>query len=838
MNKPTSLRINELLKTGEADQAFKLAMAAHKQFPKITIYKQLVDICSAKVSESKNHGEIDYLIASVRDHNQEIDRETFEYHLKKKLEKVRSKEIGAIQAWNDVSFLAPSNWPKDPRLSRLIAPTAASLDVIRQQDKSSILILSGDITGGAGIAALRTYECLNGIGRKTDIAYRDKDVLCLRKHDNHIIEIITEDLTPIIYEGFDLQLIEEIRAHIWNEVHLTMAFKGQGSNTFLFHSEESLDIRELSKLYEGINIHWADFLLTSTSLERIKDYANPITITLHDMYWLNGSCHYSAGCTQFHDSCISCPLVTRTSETIRLFNQFHKTVLNSLQDLSTISPSLWLCQLASQSKSLSNRDSYFILNPQVNKCNERPYMGARGNERPITIIYGALGLTEKRKGYELFVGVCKEIRRKGCNIKFKVFGSLDAEQKQEIESYSCEVLGFLTHQELASQFSNSDVLLMISHEDNYPNLCVEAAALGLPIIASNNSGLKSFIEVSKGGLLVSNNALEISDTISHLTRSDIAIFSEKIFAWCQECYDNTKLEEAYQSVILRKSNRDKYLFNSATQNINRALNRVNSSHDNFSKYVTNISDFGVEVLVPINAFNSDKYSLSYTLEGENLRPPTLYIDGRLYEGQAVLNSDKRTYRIDDLPVGKPAKLIKYDATSNYFYKELQIASVNIYPNKLSYKNNGHIIAPKETNQSKSTEYGMFLSDDGIAIEKSNESTVYWLLANRRYSLHLYKMLSSDEQVEPGQDSSSTITIIFNAFDLRHDPVSQIRIEINSASESIYLIPTIDGNKFIFTIEKDLLNAMVSSFLITGAGERLEDGRDVVALIDAYSTQVE
>ena len=138
---------------------------------------------------------------------------------------------------------------------------------------------------------------------------------------------------------------------------------------------------------------------------------------------------------------------------------------------------------------------------------------------------------------------------------------MEPEQKQELERYSCEVLGFLSHKELASQFSNSDALLMISHEDNYPNLCVEAAALGLPIIASNNSGLKSFIEVSEGGLLVSNHALEIADTISGLTRSEIAIKSTKIFAWYQDCYNNTKLEEGYQSVILRKNNRGKYLIN-------------------------------------------------------------------------------------------------------------------------------------------------------------------------------------------------------------------------------------------------------------------------------------
>ena len=837
MNKPISLRINELLKTGKVEEAFTLATAAHRQYPKIKMYEKFADTCEARLPRSRGPQESRESDRANRSNNQIVDYGTLEYHLKKILEKIRSRELSAIKAWNDISFLAPSWWPKDPRLSRLIAPTSAILDLLRQQDNNKILILSGDITGGAGIAALRTYECLNSIGQKTDILYRENDAFYIKGYSNNILQIETKDLTPVIYDGFDLQLIEELRSHIAAEVHLAMSLKGKGSNTFLFHSEESLDIKELSKLYKGVNIHWTDFLLTSASLERIKDSEIPITLTLHDMYWLNGSCHYSAGCTQYLNSCASCPLVTRESETIALFNLYHEKTLKSLRDVSIISPSQWLCGLAIQSKAMSCRDTYFILNPQANKVSTRPNKSSHDEHDPITIIYGALGLSEKRKGYDLFVSVCREITERGGNIRFKVFGSLTAEQKMELELFSCEVLGFLSQKDLSNQFSKSDAMLMISHEDNYPNLCVEASALGLPVIASNNSGLKSFIEVSEGGILVGNCALEIVDTIMGLTKSELNRLGSKIFAWCKNCYNNTDFEKAYQSVILRESDHKRYLCELTPKTDLQALSHTKARADLFCEYVTTSSEFAIEILVPVNKFANDRYTLSYTLQEAGLSPLDLYIEGYQHYAEATLNSDNQTYKIDNLPAGKTAKLVKSDSTSGYFYRQLKVSAINVFPIDLAYKNIQRTSAFKQSKDPHASSEGIILCDDSIVFEQFNGSAIYWLISNRRYSLHFHDIPLVELPMESELSSSSKKIITFHTLDLRHEPASQIKLEINTPSQNIQLMPSIEDDKFFFCIERHLINSLSSYFLITGPGEMLEDGREVVALINAHSTLI-
>jgi glycosyltransferase involved in cell wall biosynthesis len=830
MDKPLSLKIKELMATGRYSDAYTIAAASVNQYPRIKIYKDLLRQCEVKLPEKTR------LFAEKTQINKScttqgsIDIETFDYHLRKQLEKVRAQEVNPVKAWSDISFLAPSHWPKDPRLTRLLAPSEQAIKTYFNQSSDRTLILTGDIKGGAGIAALRVFECLNSIGNKTDILYRAGQDLLLQRGNESISKIETVDITETIYSGIDYQLIEELRERINNEVHQTMARKALGSNTFLFHSEDSIDIKDILQYYSSINIHWCDFLLTAAGLERVNESTIPITITLHDMYWLNGSCHYSAACTQFSDCCNSCPLVTNDSIPIIHYNSYHGDILRNLKDMVVISPSKWLCGLATRASALRNREIFYIPNPQPAKARDTAKTASQQkSDSTLTLIYGALGLEEKRKAYDVFVELNKELLRRQANVSFKVFGSLTTNQKNELAQYPCEVLGFLGQKELANHFTHSHAMLMLSYEDNYPNLCVEAAAVGLPIIASNNSGLTSFVESSEGGILTPNDPIKIANIITSLSIYDINKLGEKIAHWYTQIYSDTKLEEAYKAVVIRSDDRKKFLYeNEEPSLVGKSIKSERAVLE--CGYIVNVSDYAVEIFVPQGEYDNNIFSLSYTLRSST-EPLDVYIAGYPHEAHARLNSDGLTYVLDDLPTGKVVKLIRHDAISKYYYRKLDISNISTYPSSLKLDSDSH-----QDNYLEKTycgrELSLVLCEDSLIIESYSGENLYWLLAHKRYSLHFLHCLTEESPMSISPDGNILIT--FFGIDLRHDPLKSVTLEINTVEEIIILEPVVDEHSFYFFLKPNMLSRMESGFLVTAGGEFLDDGREVIGLIKDHT----
>ena len=66
---------------------------------------------------------------------------------------------------------------------------------------------------------------------------------------------------------------------------------------------------------------------------------------------------------------------------------------------------------------------------------------------------------------------------------------------------------------------------MPSRVDNYPNACLEAQMLGIPVIGSRNSSLDEMIEDGKTGFLVENgNSKELGDATNKLLDLDEDVY--------------------------------------------------------------------------------------------------------------------------------------------------------------------------------------------------------------------------------------------------------------------------------------------------------------------------
>ena len=65
--------------------------------------------------------------------------------------------------------------------------------------------------------------------------------------------------------------------------------------------------------------------------------------------------------------------------------------------------------------------------------------------------------------------------------------------------------GFLEKEKLYNSLKNLDCLLMNSKYDNFPNVLLEANALGLPVWAPNVGGIDLIIEDKVNGFIVNKN---------------------------------------------------------------------------------------------------------------------------------------------------------------------------------------------------------------------------------------------------------------------------------------------------------------------------------------------
>lgn len=106
-----------------------------------------------------------------------------------------------------------------------------------------------------------------------------------------------------------------------------------------------------------------------------------------------------------------------------------------------------------------------------------------------------------------------EASKENKNIILNIVGEGDKEEVELVKNLAkkytnIKFLGKKSGSELVEQYQNSDVFILTSNYDNYPNVVFEAMASGLPVIGTNVGGIPSQVIDNKTGLLVELNNIE------------------------------------------------------------------------------------------------------------------------------------------------------------------------------------------------------------------------------------------------------------------------------------------------------------------------------------------
>ena len=115
------------------------------------------------------------------------------------------------------------------------------------------------------------------------------------------------------------------------------------------------------------------------------------------------------------------------------------------------------------------------------------------------------------KGVEEYLEAARQLTKKDINAKFLIAGKYDLNESDPISARSYEALrnddqinylGELSYEQMSEALNNSTIFVLPSYGEGLPKVLLEAAATGLPLIATDVPGCRDCIENGKNGILI------------------------------------------------------------------------------------------------------------------------------------------------------------------------------------------------------------------------------------------------------------------------------------------------------------------------------------------------
>ena len=135
----------------------------------------------------------------------------------------------------------------------------------------------------------------------------------------------------------------------------------------------------------------------------------------------------------------------------------------------------------------------------------RAELGIRDDE----VVVGLVGRLVGEKGYREVFAAARRVRAKHPEVRFVVAGphdthKADAITRAEVERATVDsgVVFLGMRSDVESLYAAMDVYVLASHREGFPRSAMEAAAMGLPIVATDIRGCRQVVDEGANGFLV------------------------------------------------------------------------------------------------------------------------------------------------------------------------------------------------------------------------------------------------------------------------------------------------------------------------------------------------
>ena len=389
-----------------------------------------------------------------------------------------------------------------------------------------LAILSSASSGGAGIAAARVKQALQG-DSKEFVDFIEVESLGAR---------LPNDCSPAV---------SMTNGQLTN-THFTVEYPGFVRGWFI----------DLLSRYDVLNIHWASGLIALSEVEEVARRGTPILFTCHDYYYFTGGCHYPAGCKGLFAACRDCPQIDRSRcpPEIVSRNLALKRRMFGNRHVHLAAPSGFIVAQAVQAGAVSAQKTHVLRNPyRPEICMNR---GESGGVTRIALVADSFG--ERRKGMPLALESLNKVvgasrRRNAPSIELHVIGSVDALLEAKLDRLRMKAVkhGCISeHGQMADILASCDILLTCSFEDNWPNVLVEAGAYGAIPVVGPGHGCEEFVNECGAGFIAEEySASSFASAILSAVESRDAVVSERFARTVRSIHDPARVASDYRIAL-------------------------------------------------------------------------------------------------------------------------------------------------------------------------------------------------------------------------------------------------------------------------------------------------
>ena len=223
-----------------------------------------------------------------------------------------------------------------------------------------------------------------------------------------------------------------------------------------------------------------------------------------------------------------------------LFNYFYKR--QDLKNVNLVMPSEWLRK--ELNKSLDEFKHCGMRSVILNAVENAKFKKNLSEDDGITVGFIAKNINSFRKGLKQLLRLLKDDCFSELNLKLCLYGDGYFEGVNMDNNVSIAHYGRYSEEQKHNVYSNIDILLIPSLQDNSPNVVSEAMSFGVPCIGQESTGMESYISIKNGRLF--DFWSEHAD--ARELKSKILEIKKCYNSFSDECKDFTDSQLSYSSI--------------------------------------------------------------------------------------------------------------------------------------------------------------------------------------------------------------------------------------------------------------------------------------------------
>lgn len=379
-----------------------------------------------------------------------------------------------------------------------------------------LIVNTSERTGGAAIAANRLMMALKNNGVKANMLVRDKQT-----DQMAVVSIPTSWKLTVKF--------------VWERLVILFANRLSYKNIFQVDiANTGTDISQMFEFKQAdvIHLHWVNQgYLSLKNLKAIMQSGKPVVVTMHDMWYFTGICHYSGECDKYVTKCEQCPLLYGGIGGDWARNVFEKKrKLFMSHNVIFVGCSQWISDLCRRSRlakghtilSIPNAIDTSLFAPMDKKTAR---IDTRLPHDKFLLLFGSQRITDKRKGFDYLAEACNIIKKRNPELVNRIGVVVLGENSDKVKSqlpFNVYPVDYVSNQnDLVRLYNAVDVYVTPSLQDNLPNTIVEAMSCGIPCVGFNVGGIPEMIDHKHNGYVANyQDAEDFANGIEWCMKSD------------------------------------------------------------------------------------------------------------------------------------------------------------------------------------------------------------------------------------------------------------------------------------------------------------------------------